>query len=348
MKLLVTGGAGFFGYHLCNQLAEKFAEIAVVDIADYVPDEYPKNAIYHKCDIRDSVKLKTLFAGYDIVVHSAAAMPLWKKSDILSTNIHGTKNVLEACVSNGIKRMVYISSASVYGVEEQEYVTEEFIPNDMDLYAATKLEAERLCSEYRSRGLCIPILRAKTFIGTGRLGVFQILYDWVKSGVNIPLIGDGRNKFQLLEVSDLIDAVYLMITLPESKVNDTFNIAGEEFQDVYTDVKELCDYAGSGSKPMPIPVALAVPALEVLWALRLSPLYRWLFHGAYKNSIISIDRIKNATGWKPKYSNAQALIRSYSWYMENSNKVSSAGVSHRSAWKQGILSLVKRAVSLSR
>ncbi len=70
----------------------------------------------------------------------------------------------------------------------------------------------------------MPIIRPKTFIGSGRLGVFQILYDWVENGKKIPVIGNGENHYQLLEVEDLVEAIYLALTLPKEKVDDTFNI----------------------------------------------------------------------------------------------------------------------------
>jgi len=72
--------------------------------------------------------------------------------------------------------------------------------------------------------MCIPILRPKSFVGPERLGVFALFYDWAESGKNFPILGNGRNRYQLLDVEDLCNAIYLAATGNREKVNDTFNI----------------------------------------------------------------------------------------------------------------------------
>lgn len=118
-KLVVTGGAGFLGYHICNHLKNKFDEFLVIDIDKFYSDEYPKNTKYLKLDIRDYENLKTALKGYDLIVHGAAALPLWKPKDIWTVNVDGTKNVLNAAIENNIKRVVFISSTAVYGVPKK-------------------------------------------------------------------------------------------------------------------------------------------------------------------------------------------------------------------------------------
>ena len=108
MKLAVTGGAGFLGFHLCSKLADKFDEIFIIDIASINPAEYPGNIKYFNVDVRDFKALDGVIAKADVVVHGAAALPLWRKEDIFSTNVLGTKNVLKAARKNGIKRVVFI------------------------------------------------------------------------------------------------------------------------------------------------------------------------------------------------------------------------------------------------
>lgn len=342
MKIAVTGGAGFLGFHLCNKLAEKFDEIFVIDIAPINPAEYPKNAKYFKIDVRDFKALDTILANADIVVHGAAALPLWKKEEIFSTNVSGTKNVLEAAKKKGIKRVVFISSTAVYGIPKKHPIYENDPLVGVGPYGETKIEAERICEEYRQKGLCVPIVRPKTFIGKDRLGVFQILYDWIKSGKRIPMMGNGENRYQLLEVEDLVEAIYLMLTLPEGKVNDTFNIGAKEFGTVLQDLGALCDFAATGARVMPVPVWIVKPLLELFWIMRLSPLYKWVYGTADKDSFVSIEKAENKLGWSPRYSNAEALIRSYKWYLEHNDDIKELGITHRVAWKQGVLALFKR------
>lgn len=342
MKLAITGGAGFLGYHLCNELSDKFEEIFVLDIAGIDNREYPVNAKYFNVDVRSLDQLNDVFKNADVVIHAAAALPLWKKKDIFDININGTRNVLEAAKNNSVKRVVYVSSTAVYGIPKEHPLYENSRLMGVGPYGESKIKAEEICQQYRDKGMVVSIIRPKSFIGTGRLGVFQILYDWIEAGKKIPIIGNGRNLYQLLDVEDLVDAVYLLITSPEQKVNDCFNVGAQKFSTVKEDVGALCDYAATGARVMPTP-AWAVKFLLALFdKLHLSPLYKWIYATADKDSFVSSDKIISKLGWTPKYSNKDALIKSYKWYLEHKNEIGNSGVTHRVAWKQGILKLAKR------
>jgi nucleoside-diphosphate-sugar epimerase len=342
MKLVMTGGAGFLGYHLCAKLAPLYHEICVVDIAAINPAEYPGNVRGFRTDVRDAAGLARAFNGADVVVHAAASLPLWRRKDILTTNIEGTANTLETARTLGIPRVVFISSTAVYGIPKEHPLYETSALQGVGPYGESKIIAERICEGYRRKGLCVPVIRPKTFIGTGRMGVFQILYDWVKSGLRIPMIGSGSNRYQLLEVEDLVDAVQKALTLPEERVNDVFNIGATDYGTVREDLSALCQYAGTGARPVATPATFAKSALALLWTLRLSPLYKWVYATADRDSFVSTEKAKAQLHWRPKYSNAQALIRSYQWFLEHEPEVAREGFTHRAPWKQGILALLKR------
>lgn len=343
MKLAVTGGAGFLGYHICNQLGGEYDEILVLDIAPLNEDEYPDNVTYAGVDIRDPEAVKEAFDGVDVAVHAAAALPLWTPEEIFSTNVDGTRCVLQAAVDNDLSRVVMVSSTAVYGVPERHPIYENDKLIGVGPYGEAKIKAEEVCEEFRAEGFCVPIVRPKTFIGTGRMGVFQILYDWVESGCKIPIIGDGTNRYQLLEVTDLVESIRLMLTEPEEIANDTYNVGAVDFDTVNDDVGALCEYADTGARVMPTKSWLVKPFLTLAWYLRISPLYKWVYDTADKDSFVAVDKAREKLGWEPQYSNADALIRSYQWYLDNKEQVQDAeGVTHRVAWKQGILSFVKR------
>ena len=342
-KLVITGGAGFLGYHIANQLKDKFEKILIIDIDEFHPEEYPENVEYKKIDIRNKNKLEEAFQGYDKIVHAAAALPLWKPKDIYEVNIDGTKNVLEAARKNDVKRVVYVSSTAVYGVPEKHPIYENDPLIGVGPYGESKIKAEKICEEYRKKGLIIPIVRPKTFIGTGRLGVFQILFDWVESDKKIPVIGNGKNRYQLLEVEDLVDSIYLMLTLAEEKVNDTFNVGARNTKPVKEYLEEFFRRVGAKSRIFPTPAWLVIPLLEIFWFLRISPLYKWVYGTAHKDSFVSIEKAEKILGWKPKYTEADALVKSFNWYKEHKNETQgTAGVTHRVAWKQGVLALIKK------
>ena len=251
--------------------------------------------------------------------------------------------MLDSSLRNKVNRVIHISSTAVYGVPDVHPLYETHPRHGVGPYGESKVKAEEVCEEYREKGLPICILRPKSFIGTARLGVFQILYDWVESGVKIPIIGNGKNRYQLFEVEDLVDAILLASTLPLEKINDTFNVGAKEFKTVNEDVGAMCEYAGTGARVMSTPASLIKPLLRFFEILNVSPLYKWIYGTADTDSFVSIEKAQNQLGWDPKYSNSQALIRSYQWYLDNKHTIQQGtGVTHRIAWKQGILSFFKK------
>ncbi len=351
MRVLVTGGAGFLGYHLAHYLAGKGDASILYDIADADLSEYPEGTIAIKDDVRDVEAFDRALTEHrpDVIVHAAAALPLWKPQDIFTTNVDGTRNVLRIARKHGIDRVTFVSSTAVYGVPEKHPLYESDPMVGVGPYGESKIRAEQACEKARAEGLCVPVVRPKTFIGTARLGVFQILYDWVENAVRIPVIGDGTNLYQLLEVDDLCAAIYLTLVGEHAKVNDTFNVGAKEYRTVNEDVGALCEHAGSGSRVMGTPAGLVKPLLRLAELLRLSPLYKWVYGTADKDSFVSTEKIESTLGWQPEFSNAQALIRSYDWYLEHKHEIAGAtGITHRVAWRQGALGIVKRVLKVRR
>lgn len=341
----VTGGAGFLGYHCANLLARRGVRSVLIDVADYDKNDYPVGSVFHTADTRDKVAMTEILGQQEIdaVIHAAAALPLAKKKHIYEVNLDGTRNVLEAACDAGIPRVIFISSTAVYGVPEKHPVCEEDALVGVGPYGHTKIAGEQLCTSFRDRGLCVPIIRPKTFVGTGRLGVFQILYDWVESGCRIPIIGNGKNRYQLLEVEDLVEAIYLCMTAEQAAANDTFNVGATRFNTVREDVGALCTHAATGARPMGTPAWLVKPALALFEFCKLSPLYKWVYGTADRESYVSTDRIRQRLGWQPQFSNSEALIRSYQWYLDNKIQADRAtGVTHRVAWDQGVLKWFKK------
>lgn len=345
MKIIVTGGAGFLGFHIAQKInrISEFKNCVFFDIAPFEKNDYNKDISCIYGDVRDKKQMDEMMNGADVVIHCAAALPLWKKKDIYETNIEGTGNVLESSLKNNVNRVIHISSTAVYGVPDVHPLFETHPRHGVGPYGESKVRAEEICEEYRSKGLPVCILRPKSFIGTARLGVFQILYDWVESGVKIPIIGNGKNRYQLFEVEDLVDAILLASELPLENINDTFNVGAKEFRTVNEDVGAMCVYAGTGARVMSTPSGLVKPLLRFFEILNISPLYKWIYGTADTDSFVSIEKAQNKLGWNPKYSNSDALIRSYQWYLDNKHTIQQGtGVTHRIAWKQGILGLFKK------
>ncbi len=345
MKILVTGGAGFFGLHCALFFSRKKHTVVLTDIADFDKKEYPDGCTFIRADVRNSRAMLAAAKHVDVIVHAAAALPLCDAKTIRETNVVGTKNILEAAQRNHVGQVVYISSTAVYGVPKKHPIYETDPLVGVGPYGQSKIDSEKLCEEYRNKGLTVTVIRPKTFVGTHRLGVFEILFDWINDGKKIPVLGSGNNRYQLLDVEDLTDAINRLITMKDGKkANNTFNIGSLNYKTVKKDLQELFDYAKSGSKIQP---TRAWPVKKLLWLfewLKLSPLYRWVYDTADRDSFVSIDRLTKTLKWKPRYSNAEALIRSYRWYKKHYKEVKSrpAGVTHTVGWKQGILGFFKR------
>lgn len=340
---LITGGSGFLGINLIRYLLERGHEITSLDFApfEYADCKDKINAILG--DIRDLPMVEKAMQGVDIVVHCAAALPLYSPEDIYSTDIDGTYNVIGTALKHGVECFIHVSTTAVYGVPDHHPLLETDPMKGVGPYGEAKVKAEQVVVEYRDKHRMVtPVVRPKSFVGPERLGVFAMFYEWAFEGHNFPIIGKGDNPYQFLDVEDLCDAIYLCATLPPEQVNDIFNIGAAEFGTIREDYQAVLDAAGHGKRIIPLPKGPAIFALRILEALKMSPLYRWIYETAGEESFVSIERARQKLGWTPKYSNKDALLRNYRWYLEHRADFKDAsGVSHRVPWKQGILKLAK-------
>ena len=340
--VLITGGSGFLGINMVRKLMEHGVKrIRVLDIAEFdYPERNKIDAI--QGDVRDLDLMRKCMAGVKWVIHTAAALPLYSEDDIFSTEVDGMRNVLIAAEEEGVERVIDISSTAVYGIPDHHPLVEDDKLDGVGPYGKAKILAEKIALEYRGKGMCVPILRPKSFIGKERLGVFVLLYDWAYTGHGFPMIGSGANRYQLMDVEDLCDAIWLSLTVDRDKANDTFNIGAREFTTMREDYQAVLDRAGHGKKIRPFPARLAIFGLRVLEKLGLSPLYRWVYETACEDSFVDIGKAERLLGFNPRFSNKDALVRNYDWYVENLDQFKNkTGVSHRVPWKQGILGLIK-------
>ena len=342
-RVLVTGGAGFLGINLIRYLLEREVAVTSLDLADFTYADVRDRVTVVTGDIRRRGDVDRALEGCDAVVHCAAALPLYSADDIYTTDVVGTRVVLEASREAGVKRAVHISSTAVYGIPDHHPLREGDKLDGVGPYGQAKIQAEMIALEERAKGLIVPIIRPKSFIGPERLGVFSLLYDWALDGRGFPLLGSGKNRYQLLDVEDLCQAIWLCLRLPKATVNDTFNVGAAEFGTMAEDYQAVLDAAGHGKTVKPIPAGPAILALRVLEKLGVSPLYKWVYETASKDSFVSIDKARSRLGWEPEHSNADALLRNLAWYEANEAAFAeNSGVSHRVPWKQGALVLAKR------
>lgn len=339
---LITGGAGFLGINLVRYLLAKQQRITVLDIAPFDYSDVKDRVRAFRGDIRQYEDVQAAMESADIVVHAAAALPLYKPADIYSTDVDGTRIILKEAARRKVERVIHVSSTAVYGIPDHHPLVENDELKGVGPYGEAKVQAEAICKSSRSNGMCLPILRPKSFIGPERLGVFAMLYEWASEGHNFPILGPGNNPYQYLDVEDLCEAIWLCATLPADVVNDTFNIGAMEFGTPRSDFQAVLDEAGHGKRIVSLPERPVILALRLLETMHMSPLYKWIYETAGKESFVSIEKARKKLGFAPKYSNRDALIRNYRWYIANMDRLKQAGgVTHRVPWNQGALRLAK-------
>src|ERR671935_2202572 len=205
MLWAISGGAGFLGLHLARRLLADRHDVRTLDVVPLDEPELERSVEELRGDVRDVQRVRDLCAGAEVVVHAAAALPIQaSRASIRSVNVTGTENVLLAARDAGVRRVVFVSSTAVYGVPEKHPIEEDDPLVGVGWYGESKIDAETLC---RAADVETTIIRPKTFIGPERLGVFEILFDWIREGRRIYILGEGHNRYQLLAVEDLVDAI---------------------------------------------------------------------------------------------------------------------------------------------
>jgi nucleoside-diphosphate-sugar epimerase len=276
-----------------------------------------------------------------VLVHAAAALPIQSsRVAIRSVNVDGAATVLVSALDAGVRRAVVISSTAVYGVPEKHPIDEEDPLVGVGWYGESKIDAEHVAAEVGRRGLETIVVRPKTFVGPERLGVFEILFDWIREGRRIPVLGDGSNRYQLLAVEDLVEAIVRCFDAPVA--GEALNVGAARFGTVRDDLEALCAHAGSGARLRPIPARPAEIVLRGLELARLSPLAEWHYRTAHRDSFVAIEKARSLLGWEPALSNAETLCATYDWYLAHREEQRAAGLTHRVPWDQRALGVLKR------
>ena len=340
MKALVTGGAGYFGERLVSRLLEQGYFVRILDIN--LPSGNNPELDVVRADIRDAEAVLKACDGIDVAFHNVAQVPLARNKRLFwSVNRDGTTNLLEACARRAVKKVIYTSSSAVYGMPKSNPVTEETAPTPIEEYGRAKLAGEAVCWDYVRKRMDVSIVRPRTIMGHGRLGIFQILFEWIYQGKNIPVLNDGKNIYQFVHADDLAEACILasMMNGP-----DAFNCGTDRFGTMREVLEYLCRHAATGSEVKSLPLRPIAAAMKVCSALRISPLAD--YHLMYGRSIyFDCSKAHNKLGWSPRYSNNEMFVESYDWYVANRRAILAATAAtshHRSAVDQGILRFLHR------
>jgi len=311
-KVLVIGGAGFVGSFITKELLK--TDVGKVVIYDNFSrgkiENFQESLVDSRCelyehggDIRDVDLLNDAMKGVDYVFHLAAMWLLHCKDfprTAFHVNIEGTFNVLEACVKNKIKKLVYSSSASVYGDAVEVPMTESHPFNNRNFYGATKIAGEAMCRAFYDRyGLNYIGLRYMNVYGPHQdqnavySGVIPIMLNKIDENESPIINGDGTQAYDFIYVEDV--ARFNLLAMNSEKTDEFYNVGTE----VQTNIKQLCNLI----------LELKKSDLNVIY----KPYSDDDARSLVKNRIGSNVKAKNDLGFVPKYSLREGLLKLIDW-----------------------------------
>lgn len=338
---LVTGGSGYFGSLLVQRLRAAGHQVRVLDLND--ADDRPADVQIVLGDIRDAATVAAAVEGVDLVFHNVAQVPLAKDHRLLRTvNVDGTRLLLDASARAGVAKVVHTSSSAVFGVPERNPVLPTTVPSPAEAYGHAKLAAEWACLDAAAKGLDVSIVRPRTILGHGRLGIFGILFDWIADGADVVVLGDGSNRYQFVHADDLAEVCLLAALRPGPMI---VNAGTDRFGTMRESLESLCRHAGTGAGVRSLPARATSLAMQAAAGLRIAPFapYHWIMYS--KSMWFDIDHAREALGWQPRYSNEEMFAASYDWFVANRAITEQEGASHhRTTAKQGALRAVKWAM----
>src|SRR5438552_2872992 len=278
-SILVTGGSGYFGETLAAG-AGAVANGDRVRVFDVNPPAATAASFeFVQGDVRDREAVRGACDGVDVVLHNVAQVPLARDRELFwSVNVVGTANLLVAARDAGVGKVVHTSSSAVFGIPDANPVTEATPGRPLESYGRAKLQAEMLCRDAVAAGLDVTIVRPRTILGHGRLGIIAVLFELVAEGAPVYVLGPGDNRYQFVHASDLADACH---RASERAGPAVYNVGTTEFGTMRETLQALVDHADTGSRVVSLPTRPAAVAMRGLTQLGLAPFapYHWLLYG---------------------------------------------------------------------
>jgi nucleoside-diphosphate-sugar epimerase len=311
-RVLITGGSGFLGTHLNRTLSDAGWDVVTADVHEPAAAGHDT---FLRLDVRDASAVHRAVKDVDVVVNCAALVPITRSSLQLyrAVNTQGTANVLAAAKASDAY-VAHISSSAIYGIATQLPITPSTPFAPFEDYGYSKAEAEGVVERARADGLVVSSLRPRTIVGTGRLGLFDVIFPRIRDGKAVPLFGSGDNVLQLLDVDDMCAAVVRAI---ETRANGSYMVGAREYQTVRQDFEGLLAHANTGARLVPVPVPLIHAVLRPLDAVNRSPFTRWHYMTAHRPCYGDISTTVSELGWSPKRSNVETLVNSYDWFVSH-------------------------------
>jgi nucleoside-diphosphate-sugar epimerase len=334
MRALVTGATGFLGHHLAAALTEAGYEVRCLDVNP------PARGLrdgqeYLAVDVRDRDAMMRAADGCDVVVDNAALVPVTRSTaeEFRAVNVRGCENTLAAARAAGAY-VVHVSSSAIYGKPVAMPVGEDARLEPFEPYGVSKAEAEDVVHSERAAGLVVASLRSRALLGQGRLGLFELVFNRIRQDKRVPMFGRGTNVIQMCDARDFTSAALACI---EQRANGDYNIGASALGTVREDLETLIARVGSGSCLQPVPVWAIRAVLQPLALVGRSPFTAWHWHASAATFYASVVKAERELGWRPQYSNVDALERAYEEFLAGR----SGGSAHSAPLKGGLARLLR-------
>ena len=320
---LVTGSSGLLGTCLVERLAERGDEIHTLDLV--APPKRTKPAPvtrFFEGDAGDEATVERAAEGCDVIYHLAAAQRMkpqfssWSERQVFDRNLESVQTVLRLAERRGIRKVIHISSSGIYGLPKNSPCNEDHPQEPLGDYGHSKIAAEKRCQEAADRGLDVTWFRPMTLFGPEMSGLFVMIYEWVRTGRPVFLLGRGQNRVQTTSAWDVADACINAVDDPRTK-GQFFNLGAEpsSVPTVEGMMQGLIDHAGTGSRIIKVPASLLRNTARALNVLGLSPIVREHYTLADADFVLDIQKAKNTFSFAPRYANTEMICEAYDWYV---------------------------------
>ena len=321
MKHIIFGGDGFLGTELTKKLTTRNENVLILDRKQTLSSGIYEadNVEYTKMDVRDLNSFIHVEANPDDVVYHFAAellVPIIKRAkrqDYFWQALYvGTQNVFEFMQQKGLKNLVYFTTDMVYGhtVEHPRFENHPRAP--LGPYGEAKYQTELLCEQFRTKGFNIPIFRPRLIIGPGRLGILEKLFKLIDMNLPVPTIGNGKNYYQFISVSDCADAC--LCAIESGFPNQEYNLGSLNPPTVNELLGTLIKTAGSKSFLLPTPAPLVKFVLEIFDRVNLPIMDPEQYLIADETCVLDVSKGERELNWAPKDNDTDMLLAAYQDY----------------------------------
>jgi len=330
MKVLVTGATGFLGLKVAQRLSSMGFDVTGTGRNEKMGEELSQNAIrFVPCTLENRDFILALCQGQDYVIHCGALSSPWGKyKDFYKANVIGTQNVIEGCLKSKVKRLIHISTPSIYFHynERKDVKEDQELPNKfVNHYAKTKYLAELEIDKAFQQGLATIIIRPRALFGPGDQAIFPRLIKVCEKGM-FPKIGTGEVEIDMTYIENVVDAILLCLTSSDSTLGHKYNITNGERVNLYSMIESVMERLGKSFTYKEISFNKAfflANMLEYISTFMLGGkeplLTRYTVSVLSQSQTLSIEKARDELGYEPAISIDQGTNEFIEWWKTHDN-----------------------------